>query len=359
MMVAAGAQAQSASSGSDAALEEVLVTAERRSESLQTVPVAISALSGDLVEQLSITDANSLQDFVPALTVRSTNAGSQEFSIRGIGSQTTDDVTTDSAVGFFVDDVFMARGSAKNAALFDVQRIEVLRGPQGTLYGRNTMAGAINVITNDPTEDFEGKVMLETGDYSLFNAKGVLNLPLLKDRLFARLVLSSENRDGFHENIVDLDAPQFAAMRADPRFLASDIVAGADGAQGDEVDTQAGRLKIKALITDNTELLFTYDMERQRPGAQMSGFFIRIPGTVFRYNVRSPLVPTPSDLRTSHVSNPGEQKLDNDGFGLKATISMAPANLVMIASSRQSDAYFFEDLDQFLDLADVQCCFSV
>ena len=353
LSAAAATQAQTApATAAEGALEEVVVTSERREQSLQTVPVAISALSGDTVEQLGISNANELQDFVPALTVRSTNIGSQEFSIRGIGSQTTDDVTTDSAVGFFIDDVFMARGGAKNSALFDVQRIEVLRGPQGTLYGRNTMAGAINVITNDPSENFEGRLMLETGDYNLFNAKGVVNMPLIKDRLFARVVLSSENRDGFHKNIVDLDAPQFAAMRADPRFLASDIVPGADGAEGDKLDTQSGRVKLKALLTDNIDVLFSYDQERVRPGAQMSGFFIRIPGTVFQYNVRSPLVPTPDDLRTSHVNNPGEQKLDSDGFGLKATFRMNFANLILIGASRKSDVYFFEDLDQsYMDVA--------
>ncbi len=150
--VAAGATAQEQSS-SGGGLEEVTVTAQRREQSLQDVPIAISAFSAELLTSRNIVDTYDLVRNIPNLTGNA-NVGvgtSSSLYIRGIGNAESI-ATFDVPVGAYVDDVYISRQNHNNFSLFDVWRIEVLRGPQGTLFGRNTTGGAINVVMRKPSD---------------------------------------------------------------------------------------------------------------------------------------------------------------------------------------------------------------
>lgn len=138
-----------------AGLEEIIVTAQKRRENLQTTPLAVSALTGETIERRGITDVSSLTATAPNLTVTTTGASTANIAlfIRGIGESETI-LTVDSPVGLYVDGIVLGRSSGAVFDLVDLERIEVLRGPQGTLYGRNTTGGAVNLISKRPASTF-------------------------------------------------------------------------------------------------------------------------------------------------------------------------------------------------------------
>jgi iron complex outermembrane receptor protein len=133
-----------------APLEEIVVTAERRSESIQDVPLSVAAISGDDVRPGKITGLNDVAFKTPGVAFNEFNMGEPRIYIRGIGNS-SDSAASDPAVGVFLDEVYIGRIGGVGFDLYDLERIEILRGPQGTLYGKNTNGGAINVVTVRPT----------------------------------------------------------------------------------------------------------------------------------------------------------------------------------------------------------------
>ena len=169
--VAPFAQAQ------DAMIEEVVVTARKRQESLQDVPVAVTALTPNQLERGSIQRTTDIDKMVPNVELHQTYIGSESLSasIRGIGF---DDIekSLEPTVGVAVDGVFMASNSGAVFDMFDVESVEVLRGPQGTLFGRNTIGGVINVTRTKPTGEWGAKLQATFGDQDMTDVKGVLNM---------------------------------------------------------------------------------------------------------------------------------------------------------------------------------------
>ncbi|MDA8620295.1 TonB-dependent receptor [Luminiphilus sp.] len=163
----------------DAKIEEVIVTARKRQESLQDVPVAVTALTPNQLERGSIQRTTDIDKMVPNVELHQTYIGSESLSasIRGIGY---DDIekSLEPTVGVAVDGVFMASNSGAVFDMFDVESVEVLRGPQGTLFGRNTIGGVINVTRTKPTGEWGVKLQATFGDQDMTDAKGVLNMPL-------------------------------------------------------------------------------------------------------------------------------------------------------------------------------------
>ena len=179
-------------------LEEVVVTAEKREVALQDIPIAIYAVSGKSLENSGITTVQGLTQLAPSLQfAKSTNTF--YMTIRGVGSETTD-LGADPAIALTQDGITLVRPQMLNADFLDVGRIEVLRGPQGTIAGRNATAGAINVLSNRPTETFEGKVSVTAGKNSLFKQETVLSGPLVGTQLLGRIAFGTENADGWIEN---------------------------------------------------------------------------------------------------------------------------------------------------------------
>ncbi|MCY4426578.1 MAG: TonB-dependent receptor [Halieaceae bacterium] len=188
------AVAQGSESAQSVQLEEVLVTAQRRSQNLQDVAGAISAFSGNSLEERSIRDATDLQFIVPNM-VAGKAQGNTAFTIRGVGFNSVGSP----AVALHVDGVYQPRASMGDLFQMDVERVEVLRGPQGTLYGRNANAGVVNYISRRPTDEFEGYVRAAYLTDDETRLEGVLNLPI-SDSVGARLLVASTERDGFIEN---------------------------------------------------------------------------------------------------------------------------------------------------------------
>ena len=141
----------------EASLEEIIVTAQRREQGLQDVPIAITALTAAFLSERQIFDTESLSQYTPSLHIFAEQTGSEFYTIRGIG-RANEDLASDSGAAVFIDDIYVPRQGAANLALFDVERVEVLRGPQGTLWGKNATGGAINIITRKPGDEMSGYV---------------------------------------------------------------------------------------------------------------------------------------------------------------------------------------------------------
>ncbi|MEM7612666.1 MAG: TonB-dependent receptor [Pseudomonadota bacterium] len=178
-------------------IDEIVVTAERRSETLQDVPMSISATTGEALAESSIFDTEALASTVPGLVLQRDVVG--KAVIRGIGTENFT-VGGDPGVAVYVDGAYMARSSTAIFDFFDVERVEVLRGPQGTLYGRNATGGVINVISRAPTETFEGNVSLNVGDFGMARAEGAIS-GQLAEGVRGRIAGLYSQRDGFTDNI--------------------------------------------------------------------------------------------------------------------------------------------------------------
>ena len=179
------------------ALEEVIVTAQRREQTLQEVPMAVSAFTGAELEALQADNLDSIQGAVPNLNLvqgRGSNSSVNAY-IRGVG-QPDALQSFDPAVGVYLDDVYMSRIQGALFKLYDIERIEVLRGPQGTLYGKNTPGGAIRLITKTPGDEFEAQAGVLVGDYSRLQARARVSTPVTDDFAIGLSVLHDE-RDGF------------------------------------------------------------------------------------------------------------------------------------------------------------------
>jgi iron complex outermembrane recepter protein len=187
---------QSAEGAQEEQSGEIIVTAQRRAESVQDVPIAITALSGENLAEAGIQDTESLSTLTPGLLVQRSVVG--QVRIRGIGNENYT-IAGDPGVAVHSDGVYVARASAGLFDLYDIDRIEVLRGPQGTLYGRNATGGVINVIPNAPTNDLGGALNATYGNYNMVRVDGFVNVPL-DNGLSVRLAGLGHFRDGFTEN---------------------------------------------------------------------------------------------------------------------------------------------------------------
>jgi iron complex outermembrane recepter protein len=197
------AQSVAPSAEDEGAIADIIVTARKVSESLQTTPVAVTALSGEALTKGSITNVSQLAQSTPGLTISSAvgQPGSATIFLRGQGS-TDGLIAIDQAVGTYVDGVYSARSSGGAFELVDIGRVEVLHGPQGTLFGRNTTGGAISLISNRPTDKLEGSVRFDYGNYNAWLARGVINLPIACDTLAVRVAYQHRQHDGYGVNTI-------------------------------------------------------------------------------------------------------------------------------------------------------------
>ncbi|HKR89693.1 MAG TPA: TonB-dependent receptor [Phenylobacterium sp.] len=198
--VAANAAAEEA----PAEMGEVLVTARHRSEDAQKVPAALSVIGGDFLEKTNTTNIAQVAQLVPSIQFTFFNARNANINIRGLGNNVgLANDGLDPGVGFYVDGVYYSRPATATLDLVDIDRIEVLRGPQGTLFGKDTTAGAINITTAAPTFRPSAVAEVSGGDYGYFQAKGSVSGPIVADKLAGRLSLATTTRDGFLTNLVD------------------------------------------------------------------------------------------------------------------------------------------------------------
>ncbi|WP_191621257.1 TonB-dependent receptor [Marinihelvus fidelis] len=315
-------------------LEEVVVTAQRREQTLQEVPMSISAFTGEDLEYLQADNLDSLQGAVPNLNLvqgRGSSSSANVF-IRGVG-QPDALQTFDPAVGIYVDDVYMSRIQGALFKLNDIERIEVLRGPQGTLYGKNTPGGAIRLITRSPGEDFEAEAGILYGDYDRWQISGYMAGPV-SDNIGMSLSVLSDSRDGY-------------------------VIDPSTGRDYNDENTQSARVKLAWGISDNVDATFSFDYTIEdteltlgKAEAPLISVDLATGGAVLRH------VPAPGDwdfrTRTSLGDSDG-QEVENWGGSMTLNWDISDSlSLRSITAYRELDADLFVDIDATeLELGDV------
>ncbi|MCF7982631.1 MAG: TonB-dependent receptor [Pseudomonadales bacterium] len=234
-----------------ASIEEIVVTAQKKEESLQDIPMAISAFSGEQIAEDGIKDLNDIQGRTPGLVVANFSPGQPEIAIRGIGTKEDGAAAGDSTV-VSVDDVYIAARTAQVFDIFDLERIEVLRGPQGTLYGKNSIGGSINFITKKPTQQREFNFRQTIAEWDTFDTAAYISGGL-SENVAGKVSLSRRKTDGFIENIPlnkdDTGESETLSYRAQLVWDASEsteITLTLDGADDDIGDTNRQPFKVKS-----------------------------------------------------------------------------------------------------------------
>jgi iron complex outermembrane receptor protein len=209
----------------NSAIEEVIVSAEKRNESLQDVSLSVTALTEEELETKNITDFVGLSAIAPGVTVAKNEGYKTIISIRGVGDETNQNAIAAPSVALHMDGIFIASKFSLRTDFIDLERIEVLRGPQGTLFGQNSTGGTINVISQKPSfDETKGKTDLALGNYGLIKFRGAVNIPL-SDKVATRMSIVSTDRNGFSKNILngqDLDDANHVSLRSDWFFDISD-----------------------------------------------------------------------------------------------------------------------------------------
>lgn len=224
----------------DGLLTEIVVTSRRRSETAQAVPIPISVVGGEMISDRGAFNVNLVKELVPSVQLYSSNPRNTTLNIRGLGSTfglTNDGI--DPGVGFYVDGVYYARPAAATLDFIDIEQIEVLRGPQGTLFGKNTTAGAFNITTKKPSFTSQGNFELSYGNYGYVQAKASVSGPLGK-MLAGRMSFSGTQRDGLLENVNS-------------------------GARVNDINNLGARGQLLFVPSDKTAILLAADATRQRP----------------------------------------------------------------------------------------------
>lgn len=203
-----------ASDTGDAAVETIVVTAQKRDENLQSVPISIAAVGGDRLERAGVLNPRDLEMVVPG--VKAQGVVSPAVFIRGVGTSNASN-TGDQGVALHLDGVFHARPTGFAVGFLDVERVEILKGPQGTLYGRGALGGNVNVISRAPSNDFEASVGVEFGNFDLVRVEGAVNLPV-SEAIAIRAAVQAQEHDGYSSNGAD-DVDQLASrlrIRVEP-----------------------------------------------------------------------------------------------------------------------------------------------
>ena len=213
----------------NAVIDEIMITSERRAASLQDTAISITALTGDDLVQNSIETTEQLAGLTPALQIQRDVIG--KVVIRGIGTENFT-IAGDPGVALSVDGAYISRSNVAIFDMFDMERVEVLRGPQGTLYGRNATGGAINFITNKPTDELDANVLVDVGEYSKIRVEAGIGGPIIEGKLNGRIAGLFHERDGYTDNIFpdvgrgldELDSKELNAFRGHLDWFAADNV---------------------------------------------------------------------------------------------------------------------------------------
>ena len=306
------------------ALEEVVVTARRRTESLQDVPIAVTALSGDDLNLKGAADITELAQSIPSVTLepsRATNTTLTAF-IRGIGQQ--DPLAGyEQGVGLYLDDVYLARPQGNVIDIYDVERIEVLRGPQGTLYGRNTVGGAIKYVTRRLDDEFSGSLKGTYGDYDQMDLVGTVSVPL-GDSFRVGGTVASFQRDGYGEN----------KTTGDDQY---------------DKDIFAYRVSAEWLPTDDLLVRFAYDdtQDDSSPVAGYRPFPGAVSGAPVLGDIRDSLAGAAENASTGGIN--GNNEVEADGWMVSVDWSLGDRYTLRSITADRSD--YTESVIDFDSLA--------
>ena len=287
------------------AIEEVIVSAEKRNESLQDVSLSVTALTESELETKNITDFVGLSAIAPGVTVAKNEGYKTIISIRGVGDETNQNAIAAPSVALHMDGIFIASKFSLRTDFIDLERIEVLRGPQGTLFGQNSTGGTINVVSQKPSfDEIKGKADLALGNYGLLKYRGAVNIPLT-DKIATRMSLVSTDRNGFSKNILndqDLDDANHLSFRSDWLFDISDTAS----------------LRV-----------FGQYFDANNNGAAMKGL--------------DDPTPNPRELAQDSAS---DYQLSSEVLAALLNIELGFADLKVLASSQEDDIYVSRDNDR-------------
>ncbi|CAA0123714.1 Pesticin receptor [Halioglobus japonicus] len=273
-----------------AMLEEVVVTARKREETLQETPVAVSAFSGENLQELGINDISDLTRVVPNVDMYSGNGttGAGNVFIRGIGARNTG-VNFDSGVGIYVDGVYVSRADGSVLDNVDVQSVQVLRGPQGTLFGKNTTGGAILYTTNKPNEEYGGHAEVRVGNYNKLDSKVTVNVPLMGDTLMSRFSLYKTKNDGYVQSEIPDNLPVQAV--GNPAFVEDEY---------NDIDRWGGQAQLRWVATDDLilDLNYNYGKTDQKASGQDCQIVTNIPGAGWQADLQDASIVVPSTGQT-------------------------------------------------------------
>jgi iron complex outermembrane receptor protein len=294
-------------------LEQVIVTAAKAGDAdIQTTPLAISAVSNDELTRLSIRTIEHAVHLLPAVTFTQ-NSSFGQLSIRGIGTNAVN-AGGDPSSALYLDGVYLARPAMASIDLLDLDRVEVLRGPQGTLYGRNAVGGALNLVSKAPTNDSDMSVRLSAGNFAERRAEARLSGPLKRNRIMASLSVARGTRDGY---VTDLDHP--------------DHPLGGD-------DLTAARGQMRFVFGRTTDLLVSSDVSDQG-------------GTLLTFNKVLQVKPgwridNPADLHEVRTSTVASSRIRQDGTSARLTAALNPSTtLTSLTAFRRLDNEWLVDAD--------------
>ena len=298
-----------------ASLDDVIVTAQRREQALQDVPITISVVTSDTLEALAADDIGDISAFVPGLSVSNSSPTQARYNIRGV-STSDFGVGTDPAVGVYVDGVYAARSGAGLLAFSDVARIEVLKGPQGTLFGRNATAGVINIVTKKPSFDFGVEGEATVSNYNGYGASVSVTGPIVEDQLAGRLLVARRKRDGY----VDVDVGD------GPRTHDSDLDQNYFTSRGQLLWTPSAELEV-ALSVD-----YTHRDERCCASLQVvNGSATNLISSLYPGAVSSP---ADFDDYTAHLNRDTRKRIDDGGVSAQVDWDLGAAKLTSITAFR-------------------------
>jgi len=343
-------------------VEEVVVTAQRRAESLQEVPISVSAFDSAALDRNQIESFTDVQLNTPNLSFSKTNFTTSSFQIRGIGNATVG-AAADAGVSVHVNDLPLTQARLYELEYFDIERLEILRGPQGTLFGRNATGGLVNMITAKPQlDDFLGSVDVEVGDYSNRRVKGMLNLPI-SETLGVRFAGILTQRDGYTENLFDggsIDGRDMYGLRGSLRWQPT-------GATTVDLmvswfDESSDRLRSQKQMCNRDPVgnlgCLPDTLEFENPNSMSS-----LGGIVATDVAGGPLglvpfgtdlfdnVPNPADMRT--VNNDFLPKYESDELLVNLALEHVFANgLTMTVSGGYQDTKVFSETDYDATVAD-------
>jgi iron complex outermembrane receptor protein len=315
LLLTTAAWAVAAPAAAQQEVGEVVVTAQRRETALQDTPIAISALDGEALQARGVADMRDIQQLVPGIHVGEF-FGSTLVTVRAIGNDTSG-VSADPGVAVHQDGVYLARRLYQSGAFFDVERIEVLRGPQGTLYGRGATGGAVNIMTRAPTPEFEGYGRLTLGNYNLVVTEGAVSGPIFGSKVLGRVAFKTRDHEGYTPNLFN-------------------------GQRYDDADEADARVRLRFLPTETLQIDLSADVRT------VGGYGGITPDRRF-----DPAIATPQELaggvfapgRAVNHDHPKSYDAEYLGGSLNVTWDLGDLTLTSLSAARRMKSTLVYDID--------------
>ncbi len=293
-------------------LEEIVVTAQKRAQDMQDVPIAVTAMSAEMIKEAGISNMNGIAVRTPGFSMGNFNPTQPQLYIRGIGSNGDGAGGGEQSVAMFVDGVYINRSAGTGTELFDLESIEVLRGPQGTLWGKNAIAGAINVTTKRPSDTFEGALEAGVGNIGQRTYRGMVTGPL-SENLNGKISFNKKQQDAYVDSVID-----------------SDVSAG-------DVDSESVRAQFLLAPSDSVEVLLTadYGTDERSGGAAIAASDQGLLGLF----LQNPALPQ-ANFHENYMEEEGLTNMDSKGLSLQVDWDNDWGTLTSLTAYRKGRAEF-------------------